>query len=203
MSAKDNARTAWKEVTKMVGLDKPEKEEAPASEPAKAQVVEIQPVPVQEKESAVTVVAPKAATVIAAGACISGDISAEGDIIVEGMVNGNVESASRLRCYGSITGNVTAKSIVIAGARILGDLRASEDAAVDSGSVVIGNVDAKDILLDGKLKGNLMIKGMTKLEEHAVLVGDIHTERLSICEGSRFTGSLKMTKSEEVADLFR
>jgi cytoskeletal protein CcmA (bactofilin family) len=74
-------------------------------------------------------------SVIAAGAVVSGSLSAAGDIHVEGQVVGDVRCATLiLGKDGDIKGNVTAETATIRG-RVIGNVRARTIQLASTGSV--------------------------------------------------------------------
>lgn len=94
-------------------------------------------------------------TTIGAGFRVKGDISCDGDIEIEGSVQGNVwcrsltvggscyiqgdVSAERVKIQGKIAGNVRAKSIELASsARVAGDLF-HDSLTVESGAFINGH----------------------------------------------------------------
>jgi cytoskeletal protein CcmA (bactofilin family) len=100
------------------------------------------------------------------------------------------------------------KSVVIKG-----ELSGSEDLYVDGeveGSIelrghtltvgpngrVRANVHARDIVVHGKVDGNLCGGERVELRKTAVLVGDIATQRIAIEDGAFFKGGVDIQKSE-------
>jgi cytoskeletal protein CcmA (bactofilin family) len=76
-----------------------------------------------------------AASVIAAGAVVSGSITAPGDIQVEGQVIGDVRCATAvIGKDGDVKGNVVAETATIRG-RVIGDVRARTIQLASTGSV--------------------------------------------------------------------
>ncbi len=98
------------------------------------------------------------------------------------------------------------KSVVIKG-----ELSGSEDLYVDGqveGSIelsgnrlIIGphgqvraNVNAKGVIVQGKLNGNIRASERAELTKSAVAVGDITTQRVAIEEGAYFKGKVDIQK---------
>ncbi len=84
-------------------------------------------------------------SIIAAGVTITGDIDAEGDIRIDGRVQGNVYCRSKV--------------VVISTGHIEGDIEAVN---VDVHGTVIGNIKAGELL---SLKGNSQITGNLTTEK--------------------------------------
>jgi cytoskeletal protein CcmA (bactofilin family) len=98
------------------------------------------------------------------------------------------------------------KSVVIKG-----ELSGSEDLYVDGqvegsielqgNSLTIGphgqvraNVNAKSVIVQGKMEGNIRSSQRTELRKTAVVSGDIVTERVAIEEGAFFKGKVDIQK---------
>ena len=100
---------------------------------------------------------------------------------------------------------------------IKGELSGSEDLYVDGqveGSIelsgnklIIGphgqvraNVNAKGVIVQGKLEGNIRASERAELTKSAIAVGDIVTQRVAIEEGAYFKGKVdiqrEMSKTE-------
>lgn len=100
------------------------------------------------------------------------------------------------------------KSVVIKG-----ELSGSEDLYLDGeveGSVelrdhnltvgpnghVKANINAKEVVIQGKVDGNVSATERVELRKSAVLVGDIVTRRIVIEDGAYFKGGIDIGKSE-------
>jgi cytoskeletal protein CcmA (bactofilin family) len=94
---------------------------------------------------------------------------------------------------------------------IKGELSGSEDLYVDgqvegsielpSNRLIIGpqgqvraNVNAKGVIVQGKLDGNIRASERAELTKSAVAVGDIVTQRIAIEEGAYFKGKVDIQK---------
>jgi cytoskeletal protein CcmA (bactofilin family) len=104
------------------------------------------------------------------------------------------------------------KSVVIKG-----ELSGSEDLYVDGqveGTIALKNhsltvgphgqvkasVEAKGLVVQGKLEGNVLASDRVELRKSAVVTGDISTQRISIEEGAYLKGKIDIQgKSEKVA----
>jgi cytoskeletal protein CcmA (bactofilin family) len=94
---------------------------------------------------------------------------------------------------------------------IRGELSGSEDLYVDGqveGSIelhgnnltigpngqVRANLNAKGVVVQGKLEGNIRASERAELRKSAIAVGDIVTQRVAIEEGAYFKGKVDMQK---------
>ncbi|HXP17972.1 MAG TPA: polymer-forming cytoskeletal protein [Terriglobales bacterium] len=100
---------------------------------------------------------------------------------------------------------------------IKGELSGSEDLYVDGqveGSIelqgnrlIIGpqgqvraNVNAKGVIVQGKLEGNIVAGERAELTKSAIAVGDIVTQRVAIEEGAYFKGKIDIQRSAAKVD---
>ena len=98
------------------------------------------------------------------------------------------------------------KSVVIKG-----ELSGSEDLYLDGqveGSILLkgnnltvgpngqvkANVDAKGIIIQGKLEGNLHVSDRVELRKSAIVMGDIATQKIAIEEGAYLKGKVDVGK---------
>jgi cytoskeletal protein CcmA (bactofilin family) len=101
---------------------------------------------------------------------------------------------------------------------IKGELSGSEDLYVDgqvegnielSGNrLIIGphgqvraNVNAKGVIVQGKLDGNIRASERTELAKSAVVTGDIATQRVAIEEGAYFKGKVDIQREGVKTDV--
>lgn len=102
------------------------------------------------------------------------------------------------------------KSVVIKG-----ELSGSEDLFLDGeveGSIELreqsltvgpngrirANINAKEVVIHGKVDGNISATDRVELRKSAVLVGDIVTQRIIIEDGAYFKGGIDISKDQSV-----
>lgn len=88
-------------------------------------------------------------TLIGKGSELAGDFSAQGSARIDGRVNGNVTVTGTLivGSKGSISGNVSAKAVVIGG-EVLGDINAPEKTELTATAKVLGDIATQIIVID-------------------------------------------------------
>jgi cytoskeletal protein CcmA (bactofilin family) len=101
---------------------------------------------------------------------------------------------------------------------IKGELSGSEDLYVDgqvegtielhSNSLIIGpngqvraDVNAKGVIVQGKMEGNIRATERTELKKSAIAVGNILTQRIAIEDGAYFKGKVDIQKDGAKPDL--
>jgi cytoskeletal protein CcmA (bactofilin family) len=96
---------------------------------------------------------------------------------------------------------------------IKGELSGSEDLYLDGqveGSIALkgnsltvgpngqvkGSVEAKGVVVQGKLEGNIQASDRVELRKSAIVTGDITTHRISIEEGAHLKGKVDIDRAD-------
>ena len=95
-------------------------------------------------------------SVISAGQIIDGAVSAQEDLIVDGRIDGSVESTQQvvITADGVVEASIHAREVVVEGT-VVGDLTVSEDVTVTASGQVQGAIRAKRLTLEagGRVSG--------------------------------------------------
>ena len=110
-------------------------------------------------------------TMIAQGTELKGDISFEGGLLVEGVIKGNVTAEP--------------------GSDAL--LRLSEVGQIE------GEINVPNVVINGKVTGNVYSSGHVELAAKAVVNGDVHYNLIEMVMGSEVNGSLLHDQHEGAA----
>ena len=138
-------------------------------------------------------------TCVTRGMNIVGVVTSADSMEVLGRIDGNVDINGDLVSEGTIVGNIAANNIITRKSGVVkGDIKAGGAAIIEKDVIVVGNITAENIKIDGKVKGNLFIGGNAELTENALVAGDIKTARISISSGSRIKGNI--TEAADTAD---
>ncbi len=97
-------------------------------------------------------------------------------------LEGTVRTESSVRVDGTVKGKVICKNTLTVG--INGEIE--------------GEVEAKNAIIGGKIKGKIIVNEKLVLESKAVLIGDLKASKLIIDEGAVFDGTSLMRKSEQI-----
>ena len=94
---------------------------------------------------------------------ISGDLTGEEDLVIEGKVDGKVtlpNSELTIGANGSVKAEVSAKSVIVVG-RVSGNVRGAERVEIQATGVVDGDVSApKLVVVEGAvLNGSIQMTG--------------------------------------------
>lgn len=99
------------------------------------------------------------------------------------IYNGQLSFVGSVRIDGQFTGEITSEGTLILG----------KDAKVD------GSINVCNLVLSGKLHGNVVVTGKTILHKTANLTGDLITRSLIIEEGALLQGTISMDPAMDSA----
>ena len=97
-------------------------------------------------------------------------------------IHGDVKVSGSLFIYGKIFGNIQSSGAV----------------QTANGSVVNGNISAKDATIGGKVDGDLDVDKKVTLGDTSLLMGNLKAAILTIEEGAKFEGVCKMIQNGQV-----
>lgn len=84
--------------------------------------------------------------------------------------------------------------------KFTGSLETKGTLSIGSKAVIAANIDGDNIVIAGKIDGNITAHKMLTLMPTAVLKGDISTPKLNIVEGAILQGKCQMMEDGEEAD---
>ena len=98
----------------------------------------------------------------------------------------------------TIEGNLLTQNSVKVDGRIQGNLQAVGQAIIGEHGLVMGDVHRTDLLVFGRLEGNVRAKAV-QLKPTARILGNIETETLEVEPGAFYQGSVTMLGAQAVA----
>ena len=96
-------------------------------------------------------------------------------------IHGDVKVSGSLFIYGKIFGNIQSNGTV----------------QTANGSVINGNISAKDVAIGGKVDGDLDVEKKVTLGDTSFLSGNLKASILTIEEGAKFDGVCSMAKDSK------
>lgn len=142
--------------------------------------------------------ADDAAAIISSTMVIRGDVELDTSLVFAGKIIGNVLCKETVvsKAGGSIEGNLSALSAEFVGGSVKGNVSAEEKVVVDEDTVIEGDISAKDIVISGKVIGEVKALGTVKLTHTANIKGDLHAASVSIEAGARLEGKFIVSAAE-------
>ena len=141
-----------------------------------------------------------AATYIAPGTIVEGNIRCKGDIEIAGELRGNIESEGDVTVRTNIKGNIKAVNLRVIDCRIKGDSKVTGSMHIDVTSIVEGQVEASDLICSGILRGDSRVANNITLDASAKVFGNIETDTMSMERGASISGGLVMGKHWDDSD---
>jgi cytoskeletal protein CcmA (bactofilin family) len=132
-----------------------------------------------------------AETIISAAMKVEGDLNSQGNVLIEGMVEGSLKTDKDLRVgqQAKITANVTASNAVIAG-EVMGNVNVTERLELESTARVQGDINTKVLVVaaGATINGKLVMAEQTiekpsraargrRAEEPAAVVEEAEEQR--------------------------
>jgi cytoskeletal protein CcmA (bactofilin family) len=74
---------------------------------------------------------------------------------------------------------------------------------VDKSAYVKGNIQCSNMVLVGKLEGNVVASGMVEVCSGATIIGDIQSERLYVDSNARINGRLSCLNGENLEQVLQ
>jgi cytoskeletal protein CcmA (bactofilin family) len=114
--------------------------------------------------------------------------------------SGVESSSTELNFLGSgtvIDGTIRATNSVRIDGKVKGKLICKNTLTVGVNGVIEGEVEAKNAIVGGNIKGKIKVAEKLVLEAKSTLIGDLKASKLLIDEGAVFEGTSDMGKKEQ------
>ena len=131
---------------------------------------------------------------------IDGNLTAKGNIEIEGTVNGNVKTEGNVIITGSIEGDISADQVMLSGSTITGNIKTTDTAQIIDKAVLIGDIQAKNAIVEGNIKGNIICEESAKIKSNAVVYGNIKAKSIQIDEGVKTVGTVEVLGDDTSLD---
>tara|TARA_Y100000588_G_C13884157_1_gene765817 strand:- start:30 stop:398 length:369 start_codon:yes stop_codon:yes gene_type:complete len=99
-------------------------------------------------------------------------------------IHGDVKVSGSLLIYGKVFGNIKSNGAV----------------RTANGSIVNGNISAKEAAIGGKVDGDLDVEKKVTLGDTSLLTGNLKADILTIEEGAKFDGVCSMAKKAQTVN---
>jgi len=96
----------------------------------------------------------------------------------------------------SLSGNIECRGSMRIDGKIEGKITCSERAVIGRTAEIEADIEAVEIIIAGKVRGNMKAKERLEIQAKGYLVGDIYTRNLVIAEGVFFQGKCVMEGKE-------
>ena len=98
----------------------------------------------------------------------------------------------------TVEGKITGGTSVGIDGLVKGELNISSKVIIGESGEIKGNIKADDIVIAGKINGNIEARNLLEAQPTGQIYGDINANRLVIADGVLFEGNITMKKEKHV-----
>lgn len=132
-------------------------------------------------------------TIISRNTIIEGNIRSFANVTVEGSIKGDVQSTKNANISGKLVGNLDCNNAAMQGSQMQGNIASKGQVKFDRDSLILGNIAAQYLEMNGKVKGNIDVNGKAEFQADAYIIGDITVSTLTVLEGATISGHVNTT----------
>ncbi|MDE7268591.1 MAG: polymer-forming cytoskeletal protein [Lachnospiraceae bacterium] len=137
------------------------------------------------------------------GTIINGNIDIDGKLDMHGEINGNIVSNDRVTLAGNVMGDIKANDIYAKDSFIEGKIECVKGAEIRENTIILGDIDADSLVVDGSIQGKLDIKGGIIIGEKAIIDSDIKAKSIQVSNGAAINGHCSLCYAElNINDVF-
>ncbi|MBP1561987.1 MAG: polymer-forming cytoskeletal protein [Oscillospiraceae bacterium] len=136
-------------------------------------------------------------TVISRNTIIDGNIRSFANINIDGSVKGDVKITKNISVTGKVVGDIECNNSIMTGASMQGNLASKGQVQLDRDSLILGDISAQYLDLNGKIKGNIEVGGKAEFKTDAVVLGNITASTITVLDGATIQGYVNTTFLQE------
>lgn len=136
-------------------------------------------------------------TIISRNTIVNGSIRSFANVTVDGSIKGDVKITKNISVTGKIVGDIECNNSVMAGASMQGNVASKGQVQIDRDTILLGDISAQYLDLNGKIKGNLDIGGKAEFKTDAVVLGNITASTITVLDGATIQGYVNTTFLQE------
>lgn len=134
--------------------------------------------------------------IIPKGTVITGNIEIDGKLEMYGTIHGDIYSNSRVNLCGEVIGNLEVSDLYTKDSYIEGKIDCQAGAVIRENTVVLGDINAESLMVDGAIQGKLDIKGCINVGEKAIIDSDIKAKSIQVSNGAAINGHCSLCYAE-------
>ena len=134
---------------------------------------------------------PMKVTKISEDTVFIGEIHSDSHVEIAGTITGNIMAKGDIKICGKVTGDLAGGEISLVSCKVRGNITAATSVFINDKAVLVGNVSAIDMVLDGKMKGDVALGKSILLRKDAMFFGKIAAGTISIEEGAMLSGKIR------------
>jgi cytoskeletal protein CcmA (bactofilin family) len=90
----------------------------------------------------------------------------------------------------TISGDIDTSGTIRVDGRVEGALHRADTLIIGAGGVVVGNIEAREVVAGGEVRGNLTITERVEIQATATVCGDIRAAAVQLLEGGTVHGHI-------------
>lgn len=138
-------------------------------------------------------------TIISRNTIIDGNIRSFANINIEGSVKGDVQITKNATLSGKVVGDMECNNAVMSGSSMQGNVVSKGQVKLDRDSLILGDISAQYLDMNGKIKGNVDIGGKAEFKTDAIIFGNINASTITVLDGATIQGFVNTTFLQETA----
>lgn len=143
----------------------------------------------------------ESATVISKNIVVSGGtITGFDNLRIDGGIKCDVHITKDVSVTGKVVGNIECNNAVMSGSAVQGTILSKGQLRMDKDSLLLGNVDAQYLDVNGRIKGKIDVGGKAEFKSDAVVVGDVTASTITVLDGAVIKGFINTTFLQENSD---
>jgi cytoskeletal protein CcmA (bactofilin family) len=91
-----------------------------------------------------------------------------------------------------LEGKITVSGTIRIDGTHIGDIYTDGDVIIGETGFISGNIYSDNVSITGRVEGNVRCKGLLEILFKGILIGDIEAGKISISDGSAFSGKCQM-----------
>ena len=138
-------------------------------------------------------------TIISRNTIIDGNVRSFANINIEGSVKGDVQITKNANLSGKVVGDLECNNAVMTGSSMQGNVLSKGQVKLDRDSLILGDIAAQYLDMNGKIKGNVDIGGKAEFKTDAIIFGNINASTITVLDGATIQGFVNTTFLQETA----
>jgi cytoskeletal protein CcmA (bactofilin family) len=104
----------------------------------------------------------------------------------------------RIGVETKVTGNVKASEDILINGEVSGDIDVKAKVYIGQSGQIKGKIMAYDVIVEGKVEGNLNAENRIELMDSAYVTADMECKNLAVADGAFFEGKVQMEGVDKI-----
>lgn len=92
----------------------------------------------------------------------------------------------------TISGDIRTGGTIRVDGRVEGSVHRADTMIIGAGGTVVGNIEAREVVIGGELQGNLLVGERVEVQATATVTGDIRGAAVHLLEGAKVHGHISI-----------